>query len=347
MKLSIVLALTSPTACSSFSIYKARHFPHTQLNVLSLKKSQPEQGHHGSTIDKELGSLGNDNDVNISNLHSILDDGAGHINSELARSIWNWENTHFQSTNNDPFPAKRLKYSTRDGLRMIDQIARSIDDGERYADLVQEGVVALMGCTVVWDDAHSDAPGAHVKIDSNLTFEDYARLKIEEAMSQAMKKSSDSGRDSERLGINIDILKRRGKEQSKRAMDAVSTATEPGEPSSLLVQNLSEAFNDANPTPAEIALSEMIRHDISEFLTRYLTDKELKIIRLRFGLNTASEAGCSPTGMTNAAIAKAMNMEEGDVIAIQTKALNKLRSNFEKDNIGAYIDDDFAEEVSL
>lgn len=347
MKLSIVLAITSPTACSSFSIYQGMHLSHTRLNVASLKKSQSEQGHRGSTIDQELGSLGNGDDVNISNLHSILDDGAGHINSELARSIWNWENTHFQSKNNDPYPAKRLKYSTRDGLRMIDQIAKSMDDGERYADLVQEGVVALMGCTVVWDDAHSDAPGAHVKIDDNLSFEDYARLKIEEAMVQAMTKSSDSGRKNERLGINIDILKKRGKEQAKRAMDDTSSASEPDEPSSRLVQNLSEALNDANPTPDEIALSEMIRHDISEFLTRYLTDKELKIIRLRFGLDSGSEAGSSPIGMTNSAIAKALNMKEDDVIAIQMEALNKLRNNFENDNIGAYIDDDFAEEVSL
>lgn len=347
MKLSIVIALTSPTFSSSFSIYEGRHSSHIGLNVASLKNSQSEQGKNGSTIDKELGSLGISDDASISKLHSIVDDGAGHINSELARSIWNWENTHFQSTNNDPYPAKRLKYSTRDGLRMIEQIARSMDDGERYADLVQEGVVALMGCTVVWDDAHSDAPGAHVKIDKNLTFEAYARLKIEEAMIQAMKKSSDSGRKNERLGINIDILKKRGKEQAERAMDATSTASEPGEPSSRLVQNLSEALNEANPTPDEIALSEMIRHDISEFLTRYLTEKELKIIRLRFGLNTESEAGSSPIGMTNDAIAKTMKMNEDDIIAIQMEALNKLRNNFENDNIGAYIDEDFAEEVSL
>lgn len=343
MKLTTLIALHYPTTNCAFVVYNRSYAFTTRLNVASIKRTDPDQS-SGSSIDKELSTLGFNENINISELHSILDDGHGHINSELARGIWDWENTHFQPSKNDPFPAKRLKYGTRDGLRMIDQIAKSMDDGERYADLVQEGVVALMGCTVLWDDAHSDAPGVHTKLDKDLAFEVFARKMIEEAMTKVMNDTRGTGKGNEKMNVNFNVLKRKSEQDIAETTDSnpplkVSSAQ--------LVQNLDEALNDANPTPDEIALSESIRNDVSEFLTRYLTDKELKIIRLRFGIDTKLMPGGSPIGMTNTEIAKLMKMDEEKVIGIQTDALKKLRSNFQNDHIGAYIDDDFAEEVSL
>lgn len=346
MKLTALIALKYPTANCAFSAYRGPFVFTTALNVASVRRTEPEQRTR-STIDKELSSLGLNESINISEIHSILDDGNGHINSDLARSIWDWENTHFQSSNNDPYPAKRLKYSTRDGLRMIDQVAKNMEAGERYADLVQEGVVALMGCTVVWDDARSDAPGVHTKLDKNMSFEEFARKKVEEAMMNAMNENRASGKSNKDINVNFDVLKK-SEHEIAETMNSVQQMSPEAKVSSVqLVENLNEALNDVNPTPDEIALSETIRNDISEFLTRYLTEMELKIIRLRFGIDTKLMLGGSPMGMTNSEIAKLMKMTEDKVIAIQTEALEKLRNNFQNDHIGAYIDDDFAEEVSL
>ena len=110
-----------------------------------------------------------------------------------------------------------------------------------------------------------------------------------------------------------------------------------------MVKPLSEALEDENPTPEEIALSDMIRHDISEFLERQLTYKELKVVRFRFGL----EGGLLANEMSTTEIAEAMELDVETILTLEEEALKKLRTSFEDDYIGAYLDDDHTTEVSL
>ena len=105
-------------------------------------------------------------------MHTILSNRHGHLNSDLVRSIWNWENsqriisqslndgrdhdgieTTFPTTTAQEklFPAAQLKFSTRCGLRMVDPIVHGVNHDDRYPDLIQEGVVALMGAMIDFD----------------------------------------------------------------------------------------------------------------------------------------------------------------------------------------------------
>ena len=125
-----------------------------------------------------------------------------------------------------------------------------------------------------------------------------------------------------------------------------------------LVQPLASLLQHSNPTPDEVALSDMIRHDLDGFLKRTLTPKELAVIRLKFGLEVTSTSTSATTtgrqetscgrGWNVETIGEVMELSKEDVIELETQALEKLRLCFRNDYIGAYLDDDpTTEEVSL
>jgi RNA polymerase sigma factor (sigma-70 family) len=293
----------------------------------------------------------------ISEIHSILDDGNGHINKELATSIWTWENEHLQPVDSNPFPfASKLNYSTRDGLRLIESIAKemeahivdgnlNIEQEERFNDLVQEGVVSLMKCMVIWDaDGNNDG--------HNDDFESFATKEISKSMTKFLKQTNDG------VGVmkmNLDLLKKSvqdlEKENKRGRGKRTTTATTAMSESSIKKTTststldeivkplLNEAVLDENPTPDEIALSEMIRNDIGDFLERTLNMEELKVIRMKFGLEEV--------GISLEDIALDLGISMTDVQNIELEALSKLRTSFSNDYIGAYLDDDNTEEVSL
>lgn len=175
-------------------------------------------------------------------LESILDDGHGHINSELARAIYEWETAHraqWPTTNPDGAVSAdsdtkgqgkhgREMFSTRDGLRVVDEIARELlshlghsknsagsassssgassvvsstssssagasDDGAAgsYSDLVQEGIVALMRAMATYGDPDHlhDATSGERK-EERPSFEGHARSRIRDAMVRTLAYSS-------------------------------------------------------------------------------------------------------------------------------------------------------------
>jgi RNA polymerase sigma factor (sigma-70 family) len=327
------------------------------LNVASLPRMNTQtsndvrETHYISSIDDELSAQNPDpkyyssssssSSSIISEMHSIVDDGHGHINKELATSIWTWENENLDPIESDPFPfASKFNYSTRDGLRLVESIAREMEQiegtelEERHSDLIQEGVVALMKCMVIWKDENQEGE----------SFEAVATREIRKSMGKCLRETTDG------VGVmkmNIDMLKRglkdleeekkgKGKTDSSKGVTNISTESEPCD---QIVKPLSEALLDENPTPDEIALSEMIRNDIGDFLERTLNVEELKVIRMRFGL--------VEVGTSLEAIALDLGKSVSDVQDIEHRALIKLRTCFSNDYIGAYLDDDYDEEVSL
>ena len=71
--------------------------------------------------------------------HSILDDGRGHINGELATAIYEWElSSGFLAAGDGEYGGG---FSTRDGLRLVEGLAGEFHGGEPggkgYNDLVQ------------------------------------------------------------------------------------------------------------------------------------------------------------------------------------------------------------------
>jgi RNA polymerase sigma factor (sigma-70 family) len=77
---------------------------------------------------------------------SILNDSQGHVNANLASAIFEWEKVHAHSS------FMNQHFSTRDGLRLVDSLARDIlssissehNEVVSYSDLVQEGMMALL-----------------------------------------------------------------------------------------------------------------------------------------------------------------------------------------------------------
>jgi DNA-directed RNA polymerase sigma subunit (sigma70/sigma32) len=361
-----VFASDGPSLSNAFTVNNSRssstsstqHQPislsDTFLKVASLDPQAKPSNTRSSSIDDELSSLAFAINTKDEGIHSILDDGEGHINSDLARSIWQWENTQLTSTSsqtgsvNDLYPAKRLKYSTRDGLRLVEDIAQVLNDNgrgtkERFADLVQEGVVALMKCTVLWDEQQNQQDSSEAEI---LAFETFARGHIETAMKQAKNKLRDDVSSDLRIKLNLEMQEMQKKREQVDQTKAVNSKGMSNQSASTrtthdrIVQPMREAINDENATPVELALSDMIRHDIGEFLERQLSETELKIIRLRFGLEENVQR-------ETVEIARALGLEISVALEMEREALRKLRISFEDDYIGAYLDDDHETEVSL
>jgi len=125
---------------------------------------------------------------------NILEDGHGHINPDLAANLWNWEQQHRESAN-----MPKLSFSTRQGLRLVDEIVTEIATSPRgqklikgsddiKTDLVQEGVVALMDAL---NEFRQSAQAARTDdSDPNRSFEDYARPMLENHLWSTLDRTS-------------------------------------------------------------------------------------------------------------------------------------------------------------
>lgn len=127
----------------------------------------------------------------IPTLESILDDGNGHINSALASAIYEWETVHTQTASS----SVKREFSTRDGLRLVDELARQVlnslqsndGDGKKssisYNDLVQEGMIALLRAMSTYTNSISLGK-------KNITFEQYAKEAIHSSFLQFLATTS-------------------------------------------------------------------------------------------------------------------------------------------------------------
>ena len=346
---------------------------------------------------------------------NILEDGAGHINRDLAERIWNWEQ-HRRDENNLP----KVDYSIRSGLRLVDDLVREAlsqrnqrsqepEDSNLYADLVQDGLAALLDAMSHYrEEDHGDK-----------SFEAYARKQIRrrivhslqvdvpqirlpkavksvirEAKGLAQKiKEEKGGKDAtlseiaERLKIPQDRLKdylrlaRAGMLSMESTVEIFHPMLEDGTPEyrdqdeweireglvlddgkSLHKEELVEDFMDEmqqlegddeawvhqeqvagplqdlipdtdEPSPDDQALMEMIRHDLSEFLTSTLDDKEVQVVRLSFGLDSGQQ-------MSEARVAKSLGIKSEQVSDLLSRALEKLRVAYKERYVEHYFDDD-------
>jgi len=111
----------------------------------------------------------------------FLQDEFGHVNSELATSIWNWERATTTS---------KVPYSTRTCLRWVDDIAKQQYQIHQqcgdvsYGDLLQEGMVALMYAMKTYGH-----PTTSTATTSD-TFEVHAKRLITQALMKMMERRS-------------------------------------------------------------------------------------------------------------------------------------------------------------
>jgi len=342
---------------------------------------------------------------------NILEDGAGHINRDLAERIWNWEQ-HRRDENDLP----KVDYSVRSGLRLVDKLVREAldqrqepEDSNLYADLVQDGLAALLDAMSHYrEEDHGDR-----------SFEAYAKKQIRRRIVHSLQvevpqirlpkavksvireakvlarkiKEEKGGKDAtlaetaERLKIPEDRLKdylrlaRTGMLSVESTVEICHPMLEDSTPEyrdqdewevrqglvlddgkSLHKEELVEDFMDEmqqlegddeawvqqeqvagplqdlipdtdEPSPDDQALMEMIRHDLSEFLSSSLDDKEVEVIRMSFGLDSGQQ-------MSGARVAESLGIKSEEVSNLLSQALEKLRVAYKERYVEHYFDDD-------
>jgi RNA polymerase primary sigma factor len=324
----------------------------------------------------------------------LIDDGNGNIRSDLATSIWNWDNEHRRK---DSLP--KFEYSTRKGLRLVDEIARELLETTRgvnkgvdedhtvttYSDLVQEGVVALMYAMAKYDDSQGES------------FAHYARRKIATTLTRYLGKDSRSFRLPSHIMELLNHARRikaRLRSQMGREPTISQVAEELGIPtkklelyqlvsgSTLSVERTMEIYDplvettfadqdtwehehwgeenaeqqdegedemwvhqeqiaaplrdmipDTQPTPDDLVFQRMIHDDVDDFLVKTLTDRELQIIRLRYGLNNGKATSLSDIGLE-------LGVTASRVKQIEEQAMEKLRSSYTNREVEPYLEDE-------
>ena len=110
--------------------------------------------------------------------------------------------------------------------------------------------------------------------------------------------------------------------------------------------------DDEEPSPDDLILQELIRTDLSNFLTNSLSPQQVAVVRLVFGLQEDSSSGTGGP-QTSRQTARALGIPEEQVPKILEAALEKLRASYnarfvggsQYDNDGD--DDDDAEDYVL
>jgi RNA polymerase sigma factor (sigma-70 family) len=361
----------------------------------------------------------------ISQQDNILEDGAGHVNRDLAERIWTWEQERRKSKN-----LPKVQYSVRAAMRLVDSLvdealsktqrrtsshrkngASGNDNAENelYADLIQEGLFALLDTMSQYrDDAGTAADfeaTAHRQIRHRLALsleEDAKRpVRLPKAVKAVVKEAkslmksmavSAAGREptlsqvAEKMDMSVARLQDylRLARAGTLSMESTVEITNPAEDSSpafadqdewelrqgMLLDNgktvrrdeLVEEFLDEmlelegddeawvhqersagplqamipdtqEPSPDDLALSEMIRHDMSEFLSKSLDAQEVQVVRLSFGLDSGKS-------LSSSQIAKTMSISKDHASNLLKGGLKKLQASYLTRYVESYLEDD-------
>jgi RNA polymerase sigma factor (sigma-70 family) len=298
---------------------------------------------------------------------TFLEDGDGHINPELADRIWNWEHAQREGKNLPKFP-----YSTRQGLRLVNTIVHELtgrdNNSDESDDLIQEGVIALM--KVMKDFDTTNAPPG--------TFEAHAKAYIRQQLVLSLDSSKPSNKNRKKMlsmettveiadpiaetrysnqdewevreGLVLDnglrVVKR---DESVEEFIDESMQYE-GEDQMWVHQkqvvaplrdSIPDDIHGSDPSPDDLALTDMIRYDVDEFLGTTLNEMESMVIQMRFGLD-------SDIGMpqTQKEVAVALGLSVKRVRKLQQEALEKLRQAY-SDRYVEMADDDHYWEDSV
>lgn len=366
----------------------------TSKLILTGKARTTPESMHVSAEQPFAGSATNNDPFR--GISHLIDDGNGNIRSDLATSIWNWDNEH---RSRDSLP--KFEYSTRKGLRLVDEIARDllettqgvnkgVDEDHTvttYSDLIQEGVVALMYAMAKYNDSQEES------------FEHYARRKITTSLARYLAKDSRSfhlpshvvellnharrtktrlrsqmGREptisqvAEELGIPTKKLElyqlvsgsTLSVERTMEIYDPTLETTfadqdawehehweeeneelpelEEGEDEMWVHQEqiaapLRDMIPDTQPTPDDLVFQRMIHDDVDDFLVKTLTDRELQVIRMIYGLNNGEATSLSDIGLE-------LGMTASRVKQIEEQAMEKLRSSYTNRDVEPYLEDE-------
>lgn len=277
----------------------------------------------------------------------LLEDRKGHINPELAQRIYKWEQEQGLQKN-----LPRLDFSTRDGLRwvlsLVNQLNRpnpnAPNSEDKHEDLVQEGVMALMQAMTNYED----------EARPQQSFESFAKESIRRALEDytwGVKTASTGGSQTSKPALSVestveiaDPLETHYSNQEEWEIrepqqDFVDSSVQYEGEDQMWVhqQQVAAPLRDMIPdgdedeslfagresSPDDLALADLIRYDVDEFLATTLQELESQVIQMRFGLDSVDGIPKSQKE-----IAYELGLTSSKVRKLQRQALDKLREAY-------------------